>query len=529
MYPKINPQSLKQILEDRFEDGFLTLRDLPTPNSLKDMQKATLRIAQAIKNNQKIVLIGDYDVDGVVSTTLIKSFFDHIDYYIEWIIPNRFEDGYGLSPKILDRIDECDLIITVDNGISAYEAGEICQQRGIDLIITDHHLLPPKIPQAYAIINQKQPECTFKYDEVCGAQIAWYLVASLKNFLSIDINMIEYLEYTAIAIIADMMPLHHINRAMCIAGIKSLNQSTKPSIKAIFEKLDKDTITSEDIAFFVAPLLNSAGRMQDAKYSVEFLLSTNIYDARVRLERLIEFNDTRKEIEATITKEAIDKANLDDDVLVIGGKEWHEGVVGIVAARVGRHFDKPCIVLSENEEGTLKGSGRSFCECDLFEIVDECRDYLDKFGGHSAAIGLSLHRDNLDSFVSKIQDIYKTKDYQKSEFDSEIVGEIEFSDISFELLHLIKQYEPFGQGNPAVKFYSTDVEILLVESIGKDKNHLRFLLKQGETTFVALKFKSSEKFEINDKIHISYTINENPCRGETTLQLLLDKITIIYQ
>jgi single-stranded-DNA-specific exonuclease len=421
------------------------------------------------------------------------------------------------------------LIITVDNGISAYEAAKICQQRGIDLIITDHHLLPPKIPQAYAIVNQKQPDCPFEYDEVCGAQIAWYLVASLKNYLNIDIKMVEYLQYTAIAIIADMMPLHHINRAMVIAGIKALNQSTKPAIKAIFEKLDKNSITSEDIAFFVAPLLNSAGRMQDAKYAVEFLLSSNIYDARIRLERLIEFNDTRKEIEALITKEAIKKANLDDDVLIIDGKEWHEGVVGIVAARVGRHFDKPCIILSENENGTLKGSGRSFCECDLFDIVDDCREYLDKFGGHSAAIGLSLHKSNLSSFIDKIQDIYKSKNYQKSDFDSQIVGEIEFKDISFELINLIKQYEPYGQGNPTPKFLSTNVEILLVENIGKDKNHLRFLLKQGDITFVALKFKTDEQFEVNDKINISYTINENHFRGDVTLQLLLDKITIIYQ
>jgi len=528
MYPKVNLQKLQSILNDRFEDGFLTLRDLPKPSLLKDMNKATTRIVEAISKKQKIYIIGDYDVDGVVATTLMKLFFDYVEYDVNYIIPNRFSDGYGLSSSVLDRVYECDLIITVDNGISAYDASLICEQRGIDLIVTDHHLLPPKLPKAYAIIDQKQDDCTFPYDEICGAQIAWYLIASLKSALNLDINMIELLEFCSLAIIADMMPLTHINRVMTIAGIKAINTSVKAPIKAIKEHLDKEVINSEDIAFFIAPVLNSAGRMEDASFAVDFLLSTNIYDARSKLQKLISFNENRKDIEASITKEALSKASKDDDIIVVDGEDWHEGVVGIVAARVGRELEKPCIILTNSNEDTLKGSGRSFYECDLFEVVGECRDMLDKFGGHSAAIGLSLKSKNLPLFKTKLQDIYRSKNYTKTTYDSEIVGEIDFRDISFELIELIKCYEPFGMGNPAVKFIAKNVEVLKVDTMGKDAQHQRFALRQNGVVFIGVKFKSSVQIEASNIVEISFHLNENNFRGEKSIQLFIDKINISY-
>ena len=250
MLKKLTLTALEILLQNRFKEGFLSLKDLPQPSTFKDMDRATARIVEAIKNRKKITIIGDYDVDGVTSTTLMKLFFEEIEYPIEWIIPNRFRDGYGLSANIIPRILGTDLAITVDNGISAIYAAKLCKEEGIDLIITDHHLLAPEIPEAYAIIDQKQEECDFPYEEVCGAQIAWYLIASLKNALNIKINMMEYMELVAIAIIADMMPLKHINRAMVISGIKSLSKSTKPAIKAYLEHSQKSELTSEDIAFF---------------------------------------------------------------------------------------------------------------------------------------------------------------------------------------------------------------------------------------------------------------------------------------
>ncbi|MGC9350440.1 MAG: single-stranded-DNA-specific exonuclease RecJ, partial [Sulfurovum sp.] len=258
-YPKLTVERLEKLLTERFSEGFLTLKDLPHPSTFKDMERATSRIAEAIQNREKITIIGDYDVDGVISTTLLKRFFEEIDYPAEWIIPNRFRDGYGLSSNIIPRILGTDLAITVDNGISAVEAAKLCKEEGIELIITDHHIPGEHLPQAYAIVDQKQEECTFPYHEVCGAQIAWYLIASLKNALDVKIDMIRYMELAAIAIIADVMPLQHINRAMVNSGLKALSNSSLPAIRAFGELTQKSEYSSEDIAFFLAPLLNSAG------------------------------------------------------------------------------------------------------------------------------------------------------------------------------------------------------------------------------------------------------------------------------
>ena len=525
MHKNLTLNALEELLLSRFKEGFLTLRDLPQPHTFKDMEKATDRIVSAVKKGETITIIGDYDVDGVTSTTLMKLFFDEIDYPVEWIIPNRFKDGYGLSSNIIPRIEGTDLAITVDNGISAVDAAEICKEKNIDLIITDHHLLGPKLPDAYAIIDQKQPECTFPYEEVCGAQIAWYLIASLKNALGIKINMMDYMELVSIAIIADMMPLHHINRAMVIAGLQSLSKSNRPAIKAYREHVQKENLTAEDIGFFLAPLLNSAGRMQDASFAVEYLLSNNIYDARVRLQRLIDFNEERKRMESKITKEALSSVEENDRIVVVSGKEWHEGVVGIVAARVARACKKPSIILSENDEGILKGSGRSYGKCDLFAVVDKTRPLLEKFGGHFAAVGLSLHRSNLNHFKSQLQQRYEEDQYSE-EVDTEIIGALQFSDISFSLTAMMKQFEPYGQGNPVPKFISYGVRILQASPMGKEGNHLRFLFEQNGITHQGVQFKTEEVYLPETVADIVYTVNENHFRGNTTLQLMIEEILL---
>ena len=526
-YPLVDIRSLRDILSSRFDEyGFMTLKDLPLPSSFKDMDKATARILDAIKNRQKITIIGDYDVDGVTATTIMSLFFQEIDYPVSYIIPNRFTDGYGLSANIIPRIKGTDLAITVDNGISAVYASQLCKDEGIELIITDHHLLPPTLPQAYAIIDQKQIDCDFPYSDVCGAQIAWYLIASIKNALGININMMSYMELASIAIIADMMPLKHINRAMVLSGIKALNKSQRPAIRAFLEYSKKDTLDAEDIGFFLAPMLNSAGRMEDASFAVDFLTSTNIYDARVRLERLADFNTQRKATEQEITDKAMAQANSEDDVIIVYGKEWHEGVVGIVSARVARAFEKPCIVLSLNDEGILKGSGRSFGECDLFAIASDAREYLDKFGGHQAAIGLSMCHTQFDDFNAQIQENYKKANYKINPIDPDIVGEIKLQDISFDLTKLMQQYQPYGQENPTPKFISYNVEIIQIDTMGKEAEHLRFIFGQNGTMIKGVKFKTKERFAVGDRVKIIYTINENHFRGDVSLQLMVDKVEL---
>jgi len=527
-YPKITKEILEKKLIDRFEkDGFLSLKDLPNPSLLKDMTKATKRIVKAIKNREKIILIGDYDVDGVVSTTIVKKFFDEIGINLDYIIPNRFRDGYGLSPNLISRVEGYDLIITVDNGISAIRASKMCKDMGIDLIITDHHLLPPVIPEAYAIIDQKQDSCNFPYEEICGAQIAWYLIASIKNELNVKIDIKYYLELVSIAIIADMMPLQHINRAMVMYGIKLLNKSSLASINAFKEHINKELMEFDDIGFLLSPILNSAGRMEDASFSVDFLMSRNISEARVKLEELVAFNNRRKEIEQNITKEAFELVDKNDDILVLYGDDWHEGVLGIVSARVSRYHSKPSIILTKSENGDLKGSGRSFGVCNLFEVTSQCRDYLNKFGGHHSAIGLSLDYEKIDNFREQLQIEYKKKNYKNINYDPEIVGDLDFISINFDLINILKKYEPYGQENIKPKFITQNVNILTVDIMGKTKEHLRFAFEHNGVILTGVKFKTDEKFKPNQRVTISYTINENYFRGKTTIQLMLDDIKIV--
>jgi single-stranded-DNA-specific exonuclease len=526
-YQTITPTQIEQKLKQRFiKEGFLSLANLPHPSTFKDMDKATQRIVKAIHNQEKIVLIGDYDVDGVISTTLMKLFFDEIGVELVWIIPNRFRDGYGLSANIIAKIEDFDLAITVDNGISAVEAAKLCHEHNIELIITDHHLLPDELPIAYAIIDQKQEDCAFPYDEVCGAQIAWYLIASLKKALNLKVDTKSYIGLVAIAIIADMMPLLHINRAMVRAGLQLLSRSELPAIKALREKLDKTLLSSEDIGFQIAPLLNSAGRMDDAKWSVEFLLSRNIYDAKVRLDRLIDFNDNRKATEQRITEEALNQVDNNDKVIVVAGEDWHEGVVGIVAARVGRIHEKPTIVLTKSKNGDLKGSGRSFHECNLFKITQTCQHLLNKFGGHHAAIGLSLPIEKLGLFREKLQKSYLLENYNEKQIDLTILGELSFSHIDFGLVNKMKQYEPFGQANSRPKFITADVVIEDVVNMGKNSEHRRFSFSHDGKVLQGVFFKTKEQFFIGQIATIIYAINENHFNGRTTLQLMIEKLII---
>ena len=522
---KLTPKKIDKILKERFrDDGFLNLSNLPHPSKFKDMKKATNRIVKAIKNREKIILIGDYDVDGVVSTTILRLFFSEIGLPLDWFIPNRFRDGYGLSTTIIPKIVDYNLAITVDNGISAVEASKLCQKYNIELIITDHHLLPKELPIAYAIVNQKQPDCNFPYSEVCGAQIAWYLIASLNRALNSLIDIKSYLGLVSIAIIADMMPLKHINRAMVNSGLKILNNSTLPAIRAFRDRLNKTSLNAEDIAFQIAPILNSAGRMEDASYAVDFLISQNIYEANSKLDILIEFNNRRKATEQKITDEALEKVNSQDKVIVVDGENWHEGVVGIVSARVARVHKKPTILLTKSKNGELKGSGRSFSICNLFEITNESRELLTKFGGHHSAIGLSLPYKNLDRFKKELQLNYMAKRYNENIIDPDILGELDFRYIDFKLMEMMKRYEPFGQGNSRPKFITKDVLIEDVATMGKEKEHKRFIFFKDGIRLKGVLFKTKESYFINSRVNIIYTINENIFNNRVTIQLMVEEI-----
>jgi len=526
-YPRLTHSLVESILQKRFDGRFHSLSDLPDPYSFKDMRRAVDRIVTAIRKREKIVVVGDYDVDGITATSVMRLFFRAMDYDIDWIVPNRFRDGYGLSPTLFSRISHADLVVTVDNGISAVDAAKMCADADIDLIITDHHIVPPKIPDAYAIIDQKQRDCDFPYEEVCGAQIAWYLCAALNRELGKRIDMKSMLDIVSLAVIADIMPLKHINRAMVTTGLKLLEKSQRAFVRAYREFSGKDRFTAEDIAFGLAPLLNSAGRMEDASIACDFICSGNIYEARSILSQLVRMNEERKKIERDIVSQALERVDMEKRVHIVTGEGWNEGVLGIVAARVARHCEAPTVVLTRKGD-IYKGSGRSFGNCDLFGLIDGSRDILEKFGGHSAAVGLSLRADKMEMFKESVEnDAVRMCDSDGYE-DPAILGILDFEYIDFSLCELIDRYEPFGHENPRPLFICENVEIVSVTQMGDSGDHLRLVVRQGRYHLTALRFRVEDRerdiYRAGEKVDILFKISINEFRGEKSVRLLLEKV-----
>ena len=522
MSKPLTKEEIFKLLYNRHNGEFLTLKELPLPNSFKDMKKAIRRVKEAIRCNEKIVLIGDYDVDGVVATTLIREFFRAINYEIEWIIPNRFSDGYGISKEIINRVD-ANLIITVDNGIAALDAAKECKLKGIDLIITDHHQVPTTPPEAFAIVNQKQDDCSFEFKEICGAQIAWYFIAALAREMGVNFNIKELLSIVALAIVADIMPLNGINRAMLIAGMKYLKRLDKPFIRALRERnIIKDSLNSQTIAFYIAPLLNSAGRLRDASIASEFLFTTSLDRAREILDELIELNKERRDIERVITKEALKQVRVNDNIAIVKGSDWNEGVVGIVASKVAEYYKMPSIVLS-CKDGICKGSGRSYGDCNLYELASEAKEYYLKFGGHKSAIGLSFKEDKLP-LVKSILNIKALEMCSKEYIDSSVLGYLPFSEIDFELIDILDKFEPYGEGNPAPKF-KANVEILDVNDVGEKREHRRYRLRDSTNRVLsAIEFRSKKSHTLGDRATIIFSVDKNEYNGNIYINLYIEEI-----
>ncbi|WP_373001768.1 single-stranded-DNA-specific exonuclease RecJ [Sulfurimonas sp.] len=523
--PTLDKQALFELLSNRFESEDKKLSQIPNPALLQDAEKSAKKIADAIRKNKKITLVGDYDVDGVSSTAIMVDFFRQIPYPLDAIIPNRFRDGYGVSPSVLERVDT-DLVITVDNGISALEAARICKERGIDLIITDHHTPGDSLPDAYAIVDPKLPTCEYPFKEICGAQVAWLLLALVKKELNLSIDMKQFLDILAIAIIADIMPLIDINRTLVKEGLKVLISSTRPASIIIRDFLNKSTITSEDIAFQIAPRINSAGRLEDAHIALEFFTATDTNKAYKQFELLGKLNDLRKETEAEATKEAIEDADPDANVIVVAKENWHEGVVGIVAARLVDKFGKPAIVLS-CEHGVAKGSARSIGNVSIYELIKANEQLLTKFGGHKMAAGLGLKEENIEAFRDAINKSASNIDPNDFIPTDKVTGILSSDDIDFELLHLLQNFEPYGEANHRPSFLLKGAEVVSIKTMGKEKSHCRITLRQfphDRNTLELVLFRQVLEMPIDKKLSCSYTIAKNEFNGRVSLQLLVNKI-----
>ncbi|MDP3291822.1 MAG: single-stranded-DNA-specific exonuclease RecJ [Sulfuricurvum sp.] len=523
--PLLDHSALRSFLARRFEAQSEKLSDIPHPSLLKDAQKGVERLARAIRNGERIALVGDYDVDGVTSTAIVKRFFDLIPYPLITTIPNRFTDGYGVSKNVLERLD-ADVIFTVDNGINALEAAEVCKARGIDLIITDHHTPGDSLPDAYAIINPKQSDCPYPFKEICGAQVGWLLMGLLKQELGLTSDMRQFFPFLSLAIIADVMPLVGINRAIVKTGLEMMQTSTLSPFVMIRDFLNRSAISAEDIAFQIAPRINSAGRLEDASIALDFLLADTTERAYHQFELLTSLNTLRKETEAQTTSEAMMHVNHDDPIIVVAGEHWNEGVVGIVASRLVNHFQKPAIVLSLHN-GIAKGSGRSIGNVDLYTLIKSQEYLLAKFGGHKMAAGLSMEDDAVESFRRGINDAAKNVNPKDFIPHNDIVGEFDHEMINFQLLELLERFEPYGEGNPRPRFLIREADVVTVKLFGSDQSHSRLELRPSRLspkTLELIAFRRTLECPQSKKMSCSYTVNKNEWNGRVSLQLMVERI-----
>ncbi len=518
---KITKNRLFEILSARHVNNpYSRLADIPSPNNFKDIKKASTRIKEAVLNNETITIVGDYDVDGVVSTTIMLDFFNKVGYKVNHIIPNRFVHGYGLSPKIVDMIDN-GLVITVDNGISAVEAAKKLQEKGIDLIITDHHTVGGELPPAIAIVNPKQADCNFEFKDICGAQVAWYLCAAIKKELNLNINMTDFLDLLALAIVADIMPMTALNYTMVKQGLKKIKSSQREAFKKLNEVMSKEALVSDDIGFFIAPKINSAGRMDDASVALSFLLSNSSFSANESLQLLEELNNYRKTLQEEISQKALNASKKEDNAVVVWGKDWHEGVIGIVASKMSNHFKKPAFIFSLNN-GIAKGSARANADINLYDLITEAKHLLLGYGGHKNAAGLSMKQENLEEFKAIINRQLEDKK-DKLHIEPKTLGELDVSSVDLEFLSIIEQFEPYGLQNHKPIFKLSNVQLVKYDLIGRDKNHLKLTLNSDGVIFEALKFNDSNT-NFKNSLDIIVSVNKNEFRGELSAQFLIQDI-----
>ncbi|QOQ98797.1 single-stranded-DNA-specific exonuclease RecJ [Helicobacter winghamensis] len=515
-FKKLDFREVESLLKQRFDkEEIKSLKDLPKPEKLKNLLEIAGRIKLAIDTKKRIVVVGDYDVDGVVSCAILHAFFKKLQYPILVEIPNRFSDGYGLSKSVISRLD-CDVIITVDNGINAIEAAEICKNRGIELLITDHHTPQEILPNAL-ICNPKLSK-DFPEPEICGACVAWYLCAALKQVMGIDVAMGDFLDLLALAIVSDVMPLLGMNRVLLKKGLEVLKSSQRTAFIHLKERFCKYKIDGQLISYYIAPLLNCAGRMDSAMLAYRFLITEDKVDSKKLLEKLLSINTERKELQNIIYTEAKESFCKQKNyqklpVILVYSPSWHEGIVGIIAARLSEEFCKPCIVLSQ-KNGILKGSMRS-SYTDCMEVLESTREHLVAFGGHFGAAGLSLKKESLEAFKKALMCFNYKQERMESNF-SEALGYLPLSVVGKEFFAMIQSFEPFGCANAIPKFY-TKAKIVNVRYFGE--KHSRIILKEGITKCEAVVFNKDLR-EVQDReIACLYYLQWDNYRQDVVLHL----------
>ena len=512
-----------------------SLDDLHDPFLLKDMDIAVSRIEKAIANNENILIYGDYDVDGTTAVSLVSSYLKTITNHIATYIPDRYDEGYGISTQGIDFAADHNfsLIIALDCGIKAIEKVNYASQKNIDFIICDHHKPGNKLPKAVAVLNAKREDCSYPFDELCGCGVGFKLIQALasKRGQTLE-DLTQYLDLVATAIAADIVPITGENRILTYFGLQVINSNPRNGIKAIIQGVKKKILTITDVVFIIAPRINAAGRMKHGNYAVELLTEMD-YEAALNFATSIEkFNLERKEIDKKITYEALQQiksANEEEKFsTVVYSEDWHKGVIGIVASRLIESYYRPTLVFTKSGD-KLAASARSVKGFDIYEALEQCSEYLEQFGGHKYAAGLTLTPDQYIPFKEKFEAVVK-KTIDKELLIPEITidSALDLSEITPKFFRILKQMGPFGPKNMKPVFATSSVrDNGYAKRVGADKSHLKLNIINGadQKTYNAIAFGLGDKINsIQNDFDIVYTIDENEWNGNTSIQLLVKDI-----
>ena len=513
-----------------------TLEDLHDPYLMKDMDKAVNRIELAITNNERILVFGDYDVDGTTAVSLVSSYLKTITSNVATYIPDRYNEGYGVSYKGIDFADDngFSLIIALDCGIKSIDHVNYAKEKGIDFIICDHHRPGEILPEAIAILDPKREDCSYPYDELCGCGVGFKLIQALgKNRNQTTQDLVPYLDLVATAIAADIVPITGENRVLAKFGLEVINSNPRAGIQALVQNVKKKELTITDVVFTVAPRINAAGRIHHGDYAVRLLTEFNLEEAQEVAKEIEQFNLDRKDLDKQITKEALLQIQENNEEksfsTVVYNENWHKGVIGIVASRLVENYYRPTIVFTKSGD-KLAASARSVKDFDIYNALEACSEHLEQFGGHMYAAGMTLLEENYQKFKQTFEEVVQQTlhpDLQTPELEYD--AEINLNDINPKLVRILKQFEPFGPQNMTPLFLVKDlIDSGYAKTIGSENEHLKAFVKQNDSeSYGAIGFGLGNKIDIVknfSKFDAIVSIEENEWRDVVTLQLQLRDI-----
>ncbi|MCH7517809.1 MAG: single-stranded-DNA-specific exonuclease RecJ [Candidatus Dadabacteria bacterium] len=514
-----------------------TLFDLPSPYLMKGMDRAVERIKKALENNERIAIYGDYDVDGVTSTALLYSFLKVLKANVTYYNPDRLKEGYGINIDAVKKLAEqgVSLIISGDCGITAVKEIEQAKELGVEFIVTDHHQPPQELPRAVSILNPKLSECKYPGKEIVGVGVIFNLVIALRRalrdegfFKNGEPNLGDYLDLVALGTVADCAPLLDVNRILVKEGIKRMQSPKRLGVQALKEASSiKGEVTSYDLGFKLGPRINASGRMSTAENAVALFISENLEEARELARELNEKNSNRQSTEAEIIKEAIsllesNPALIGANSIVLASRNWHPGIIGIVASRIVERYEKPTMLIAISEDGVGKGSGRSLEGINIYAALSECRELFLQFGGHEQAAGLSIREENVEKFREMFDKALENSEEQY-EKKLKVDCSIELDSLTDSLISEFELLQPFGIGNPEPALLSRTVEVVS-QRIFKDK-HLGFKVKKGTKLFDAIWFNMKEPFTLPDKVDMVFTPEFNKWNGKKEIRLRVKDVS----